>query len=94
MKEHAVGQPSDLFHFQAHAYRWQEKHLCNSGGDARLFFIQQNNHFRTGGRVRRLSRPNVWARLNLRLAPTKILTGCSLYAASRPWNTSLIAARR
>jgi len=54
-----VGQPSDLSHFQAHAYRWQEKHLCNSGGDARFFFIQQNNHFRTGGRVRRLSRPQL-----------------------------------
>jgi hypothetical protein len=71
MKEHAVDQPSDLFHFQAHAYRWQEKHLCNSCGDARFFFIQQNNHFRTGGRVQWLSRPNVWARLNLRLAPKK-----------------------
>jgi hypothetical protein len=51
VREHAVGQPPDLSHFQAHARRRQEKHLCNSGGAARFFFIQQNTRRCTDNRV-------------------------------------------
>ena len=45
MKEHAVDQPSDLFHFQAHAYRWQEKHLCNSCGAPASFSYSKTTTF-------------------------------------------------
>ena len=41
--------------------------MCNSGGAARFFFIQQNNHFFAGDSVLYVTAPNVWAPEKLRL---------------------------
>ena len=41
--------------------------MCHSGGAARFFFIQQNNHFFAGDSVRYVTAPNVWAPEKLRL---------------------------